>query len=281
MGRYRRWLLALLGLLVASPAAGAVDIDWVAVGDPGNPCIEDPYFDGARPRCLGAVTEVYRIGKYETTNAQYVEFLNAVAATDTHGLYENPGFFIRRSGPPGSFRYSTTPGVANLPVIDVSFYSSLRFANWMHNGQPTGAQDNTTTEDGAYTFTGTTRVGFRNPGAKFFLPTEDEWFKAAYFDGSQYFAYPTGTNAFSGCAHARTITAKPTRACVRMKCCSRAFLYAITMTAKPAHARHTPSICSARCALNQPPLIANDGFFLKWANSTPAGITSAQAAVMR
>jgi hypothetical protein len=36
-----------------------------------------------------------------------------------------------------------------MPVNRVSFYDALRFANWRHNGEPTGEQDNTTTEDGA------------------------------------------------------------------------------------------------------------------------------------
>jgi hypothetical protein len=38
-----------------------------------------------------------------------------------------------------------------MPVNYVSFYDALRFANWLHNGQPTGAQGNATTEGGAYT----------------------------------------------------------------------------------------------------------------------------------
>ncbi len=40
-----------------------------------------------------------------------------------------------------------------MPVNFVDFYDSLRFANWLHNGQPTGAQNNTTTEGGSYTIT--------------------------------------------------------------------------------------------------------------------------------
>ena len=70
----------------------------------------------------------------------------------------------------------------------------MRFANWLHNGQPTGAQNASTTEDGAYTFSGTTTVGGRNAStAIMFLPTEDEWYKAAYYDpaASVYYDYPT------------------------------------------------------------------------------------------
>ncbi len=70
-------LLALVTLMLAFPAQAVVNIDWVTVGDPGNACDSHPY------GCPGAVAYEYRIGKYEVTNAQYAEFLNAVAATDT------------------------------------------------------------------------------------------------------------------------------------------------------------------------------------------------------
>ena len=64
-----------LALGLALPVA-AVTIDWVTVGDPGNAC------DVQSQGCFGAVADVYRISATEVTNAQYAEFLNAVAATD-------------------------------------------------------------------------------------------------------------------------------------------------------------------------------------------------------
>jgi sulfatase modifying factor 1 len=80
----------------------------------------------------------------------------------------------------------------------VSFFDALRYVNWLHNGKPTGAQDATTTEDGAYTFSGPTAVGARNADAKFAVPNEDEWYKAAYYDPAPatYFKYPTRSNDF-------------------------------------------------------------------------------------
>jgi hypothetical protein len=72
----------------------------------------------------------------------------------------------------------------------VSFWNALRFANWLHNGQPRGLQDETTTEDGAYTLTPTGIVNntiTRNPGAVVFLPSENEWYKAAYYDPATAF----------------------------------------------------------------------------------------------
>jgi formylglycine-generating enzyme required for sulfatase activity len=195
-----RDLLVLAALLLVVPAH-AVTIDWVTVGDPGNT---------ADWTGLGAVNYVYRIGKYEVTNAQYAEFLNAVAATDTHSLYSTRMALdrfggITRSGGSGSYRYSATAGREDMPVNHVSFWDALRFANWMHNGQPSGGQDGTTTEDGAYTITPdgiANNTITRNVGAMIFLTSEDEWYKAAYYDAlsTSYFDYPAGTDAVTTCA---------------------------------------------------------------------------------
>ncbi len=198
-----RLLWLPLALLLLAPAASAVTIDWVTVGSPGNAC--DTQSEG----CFGAVAQIYLIAETEVTNAQYAEFLNAVAGTDTNALYSTSmesGFGgITRSGSSGSFSYSTIAGRSDLPVNFVSFYDSLRFSNWLHNGQPTGAQGNATTEDGAYTITATGIANnsiVRNPGATNFLPSEDEWYKAAYFDAvsTSFFDYPAGSNTPTACA---------------------------------------------------------------------------------
>jgi len=60
---------------------------------------------------IGAVAETFRIGKHEVTNAQYVEFLNAVAKFDINGLWDanmqsNVRGGIRRFGSLGSFQYA-------------------------------------------------------------------------------------------------------------------------------------------------------------------------------
>jgi formylglycine-generating enzyme required for sulfatase activity len=196
--------LVLLTLCCATSAQSAVMFDWAIVGNPGNA----PYSTSTG---IGAVDYVYRISKHEVTNAQFAEFLNAVAATDTHGLYSiSMGFTtvggITRSGDPGSYTYSVKPDAvgqgpngsdytyATKPVVDVSFLQAMRFVNWLENGQPTGVQDASTTEDGVYAITDGLRE-MRNPNATFFIPSEDEWFKAAYHknDGvtGNYWRYPT------------------------------------------------------------------------------------------
>ncbi len=178
--------------------------DGVVVGDPGNACETQP-----TQGCFGGVAETYRISEFEVTNAQYTEFLNAVAAFDPNQLYntlmdsDSKGG-ITRSGSSGTFTYSAKAGRQDMPVNFVSFYDALRFANWLHNGQTTGTQDDTTTEDGAYTITAQGIVDnsiTRNTGATNFLTSEAEWYKAAYYDvpTTSYFAFPAGEDTGTAC----------------------------------------------------------------------------------
>jgi formylglycine-generating enzyme required for sulfatase activity len=168
-------------------------MDWVTVGNPGNAADTTGY---------GSVSEVYQISTYEVTAGQYTEFLNAVAATDPHGLYNTEmwsnshGCKIQRSGSSGSYTYSVASDWDNRPVNYVSWYDSLRFSNWLNNGQGTG-----NTEDGAYDMSLGDSV-VREPGALVWLPSEDEWYKAAYHknDGvtGNYFEYPTSNDSAPG-----------------------------------------------------------------------------------
>jgi formylglycine-generating enzyme required for sulfatase activity len=197
-------MLALMALGGAAGRAGAQDpalaIEWVTVGAPGNAC--DPTAPG---RCFGAVGYLYRIARHEVTNAQYAAFLNAKAASDPLALY-NPDMAtwsgITRGGSPGSYTYAVVPGRENIPVVNVSFFDALRFANWLHNGQGNGD-----TETGAYTLLGgtptpTDTMVQRNAGATVFLATDDEWYKAAYYDTARgvYYDYPAGTDTQIVCA---------------------------------------------------------------------------------
>jgi sulfatase modifying factor 1 len=197
--------LSVAFVLIASPAR-AVTIDWISVGDPGN---------AADTTGFGAVSNVYRISKTEVTNAQYAEFLNAVAVShDQRAVYHTSmeptltlfgGIRRSQSADRRSYSYAAVPGLENLPVNWVSFYDGVRFANWLHNGQPVGPQASGTTEDGAYTITAAGVAAnsiTRNAGATFFLPSEHEWYKAAYYDpvSASYHDYPAGTDAQTVCA---------------------------------------------------------------------------------
>ena len=198
------WLAGTVLCAFASPAS-AVTIDWVPVGNAGNAA------DPSTSSHYGAVAYNYNIDKYDVTVGQYTEFLNSVAKADPYELYndnmatdaEIAG--IAQSGSPGSYTYSVIGNSANFPVTYVSWGDAVRFANWLQNGQPTGTEDSSTTEEGAYTLNGITndillRTVTRNADATIFLPSENEWYKAAYYDptlnsgAGGYYQYPFSSN---------------------------------------------------------------------------------------
>ena len=101
---------------------------------------------------------------------------------------------ISQAGSSGNYTYSVMNSTSNRPISYVSWFDAARFANWMTNGQGSGA-----TETGAYTLAGGQIFGnvpAANAGASFRMPTEDEWYKAAYYSPNyggtgvgNYYAY--------------------------------------------------------------------------------------------
>ena len=202
-------LIGISLLLVSVSVVQAATIEIVDVGNTGN---GNAWISGGP---LGAVDYEYRMGKYEVTAAQYTEFLNAVADTDAYDLYHTSmagttfGCGITQSGASGSYSYSVNSSFATRPAVYVNWGSAARFANWLHNGQPTGVQDATTTEDGAYYLNGATNVTAlmavsRESDWKWALPTDSEWFKTGYHkndgDTPNYFIFPTSSDTAPGMA---------------------------------------------------------------------------------
>lgn len=199
----RMFYAAIVCAALISAASAALVIDTVPVGNAGNPAGGTGY---------GSVTYAYSIGKYEVTAGQYTAFLNAVAATDSYGLYNanmwsnSNGCKILRSGTSGSYTYSVAANYANRPVNYVNWGDAARFANWLHNGQPIGGQNAQTTEDGAYVLHGAMANAelvtiHRSSNWKWAIPTENEWYKAAYHknDGAtgNYWLYPVASDTIN------------------------------------------------------------------------------------
>jgi sulfatase modifying factor 1 len=190
-------LAVLAGVSLVTPAsASMVDIAWVTVGDAGNTADTRV---GTGSLGYGAVGYAYQIGKYEVTNAQYVEFLNAAdpGGANANGIYNTNmgsaplGGISYTSGAASGAKYAIRTNMGNKPVNFVGWYDAARFSNWLGNGQGTGS-----TETGAYTLSGNTGEPTKNVGAKVWIPSENEWYKAAYYDpaNSSYSLYPTQSN---------------------------------------------------------------------------------------
>lgn len=143
-----------------------MDIDFVDIGNVGNTGDTANTVNGANP---GAVNYDYSIGTYEVTAAQWA----SVSSFDAN------------VGNAGSWS-----GVQ--PTASASWYEAAKFANWLTSGD---ALQGAYTFSNSTTFTGVDRdTALTTFGTIYVLPTEDEWYKAAYFksDGSGYTTYATG-----------------------------------------------------------------------------------------
>jgi sulfatase modifying factor 1 len=190
-----RRLLAGLALAVAvAPLASfaqAPVIEWVTIGDAGN--LADTRPGGARTG-FGSVADVFDIMKFEFTNSQYVSFLNSVDASGTnpYSIYDSNmgssarGGIVLTATATLGLKYSTKTNMGDKPVNFVNWFDAARVSNWLHNGATSIAS----TETGAYTLAGGTSGAAvaLNSGAQYWVPTENQWYKASYYKGS-------GTNA--------------------------------------------------------------------------------------
>ncbi|MBW4560980.1 MAG: formylglycine-generating enzyme family protein [Mojavia pulchra JT2-VF2] len=188
-------------------------MEFVVIDEVGNR--EDPIYG------FGHVPYIYEIGKFEITNEEYAEFLNAVAKyDDPYSLYSpsmSMGLFggIDRFSKEGIYVYHPKQGWGKRPVVYVSWYDLARLANWYHYKKPcTGRAELGTTEGtnnlGAYDTRNfpkdhTVMIDYRklpfrrNKKALYWIPNENEWYKAAHYDPTinsqrKYWDYPVRTN---------------------------------------------------------------------------------------
>ena len=162
--------------LTSADTIQGINMDFVTIGHAGNAADTRRMTDGTVG--YGTVGYNYRIGKYEVTNAQWNAFTAAAGAPigNHTSLYTDP----------------------QQPTNRVSWYETLQFCNFLTSGDKS---------KGVYQFSGTNAnpgdfLGINRDAAKatyekiYFLPTENEWYKAAYYksDGSGYSRHTNGLN---------------------------------------------------------------------------------------
>ena len=154
-------------------------IEFATIGDAGNA----PDSKGT-PEIAGSVPYDYRIGKYEISRV-IVEKANAAAGL---GITLSDMSSYGGNGP-------------NQPAAGVGWVEAARFVNWLNTNAGYSAAYKF--DAGGFTIWQSSDVGFdpnnqfRNAFAHYFLPSSDEWYKAAYYDpaGKHYFKYPTGSDS--------------------------------------------------------------------------------------
>jgi formylglycine-generating enzyme len=152
-----------------------IGMDFVTIGNPGNAADTRVMQDGTTG--YGAVGYDYRIGKYEVTNAQWNAFTAAAGAPT--------------GNPSDAYNASAYPTGAQQPTNNVSWYEAAQFCNYLTSGDKSlGAYQLGT--DGSITVDRAAAISAY--GTAYVIPTEDEWYKAAYYTGSGYSLYANGTN---------------------------------------------------------------------------------------
>ncbi|MBK7403372.1 MAG: SUMF1/EgtB/PvdO family nonheme iron enzyme [Phycisphaerales bacterium] len=188
------------GLCFPITAARAQDygLDWVTVGDPGNPpYMGDSPYGPPYAYGRGEVDYEYRVGRTEVTTGQWMEFVNTFSTqSDDLADFASPrhwGATIDWSYDGPGRRYELRDDVESpglLPVGGISWREAGMFCNWLHNGKSSdltalssGAYDTSTWGDDGQHFTDDPT---HLPGAKFWIPTLDEALKAMNYDPDRY-----------------------------------------------------------------------------------------------
>jgi hypothetical protein len=182
---------ALLILTLPASAGSPIQLDLVTIGDPGNVAY------GGGPVGInagrGSVAYEYDIGRSEVSAGQWLAFYNTFSTQSAdlaHMLRPllwpaAPDFTYQ--GPGDRYEFTQALTHPEQSPLGITWRQAAMFCNWLHNGQ---SSDPASLTNGAYdtsTFTRNDDGTFNdqaahNAGARFWIPTLDEWLKAAHYD---------------------------------------------------------------------------------------------------
>jgi hypothetical protein len=208
-------------LAVIDAVSNRLGMSFVTIGHTGNRGMTEyelgePYYavNPYHSPNRGRVDYSYRMMHGAVSNEQWSEFLNLFTPfwlqfQNTPGAVENGQLFDL--GSPGiglgASSWEVAEGFENTTAL-ANFRNAMRYANWLHHGAPTENLTMETFHTGAYRFSDDflTDSFFGQPvsreeGARFFIPTIDEWFKALYYDPNRngegeegYWRYANGSD---------------------------------------------------------------------------------------
>jgi formylglycine-generating enzyme required for sulfatase activity len=192
-------LAVLAGISLVSPARAAIitttdtfgtegnafTMNFVGIGNPGN--APDTTGD---PNPAGAVAYSYRMSPYEVS-------VDMVTKANTAGV----------------LGITYTDRSDNNPATSVSWNEAARLVNWLNVSSGSVAAYKFSIQPAGVGYGANANIAlwtsgeagyndknpFRNSNAKYFLPSENEWYKAAYYDpnktgGAGYYDYATGSD---------------------------------------------------------------------------------------
>jgi sulfatase modifying factor 1 len=158
------------------------DIEFVRIGSPGN--VPDTAGD---PNPAGAVDYAFRMGKFEISEQM-----------------------INKANILGGLGLTTDIRGPDKPATSITWNEAARFINWLNTSTGHVPAYKFAAEPGEIGYSPNANIElwtitdpgynpnnlYRNRLALYFLPSVDEWYKAAYYDAANgvYYHYPTGSN---------------------------------------------------------------------------------------
>jgi len=166
---------------VFGSGANTLTLEFVTIGNPGN-ADDAGAGGGSYSSPYGGVPYAYRMGTYEISH-------DAITKATAGGLLNV------RAG----------PHTGNEPAAGSAWYEAAAFVNWLNTSQGYEAayqidagRSSLTLWSSADAWQAGGKNLYRHKDAYYFLPSEDEWYKAAYHknDGvtANYWDYATGSN---------------------------------------------------------------------------------------
>lgn len=196
----KKTIIALAILIGTGLSSGKADtfgtgsnqftIDFTTIGNPGNAADTVVNPENDNNQIYGSVAYKFRMGIYEISESQFYKAVN-------DGYYSGLYFQLENRNP------------SDKPATRLDWISAARFVNWLNTSKGYQAAYNLTYNGdwhaSLWSSSDAWQVGgenlFRHKDSYYFLPSENEWYKAAYYDPSKnsnaggYWRYTTASDS--------------------------------------------------------------------------------------